>query len=301
MSGAPIEKVGIIANPWSGRGAGARIAESLAQFLTGRGLAVETRESAPSYVTDDIDPFFQKHEAVLVIGGDGTVGKLLPVAARTVRPIYMLPAGNESLFARAFGMSGTFDNIQRTLQRGAISQRYFAYAGQTPFFLMASVGFDALVVEALSRVRRGPVGTKGYVLPSCKVFMKYRAPEIVVTIDGKQVLEGERGFFIVANSPEYARRLDPVRGASSEEPLLQARFFRNFSRSAVVRSVIAAAMKQPLTLPSERYSGRVFEISSTIESPVQADGDFVGSTPIRVARAEELVPILLPYTSSSDF
>ena len=293
-SESSLANVGIIANPWSGRGAGVALSESLASFLCAQGFSVSQRPSATRYVESEIDSFFAAADAVVAIGGDGTVGKLLPIASRNRRPLYMLPAGNESLFARAFSMTPDFASIAATLRRGRVVMRHFAFAGETPFFLMASVGFDAFVVEALSRVRRGPVGTVGYVLPSCRVFCSYSAPRVTVSVDGEQVISDEPGYFIVANSAEYARRLDPVPEASSESPLLKARFFPNFSRLSVMQAAIDVALKRPLRLPSKSFEGRCFEVSARQGAALQADGEYVGSTPVVIRRAEALVPVLLP-------
>lgn len=294
MSDASIANVGIIANPWSGRGAGAAISQSLASFLSERGISVRQRPSAARYERAEIDGFFAACGAVIAIGGDGTVGTLLPIAARAGRPLYMLPAGNESLFARTFSMSRDFDAVATALEQGKVAMRHFGYVGETPFFLMASVGFDAMVVEALSRVRRGPVGTRGYLLPSCRAFFGYSAPRLTVQVDGTTLVDNEPGYFIVANSAEYARRLDPVPEASSELPVLRARFFPKFSRVSVLRAAVAAGVKRPLTLASRAFEGSCFEVSAHYDAAVQADGDFVGRTPLRIRQAEELVPILLP-------
>lgn len=294
MSQTTIAKVGIIANPWSGRGSGEAISQALASFLEARGFSATQRASAPCYERTEIDRFFLANDAVVVIGGDGTVGKLLPVASRTVRPLYMLPAGNESLFARACAMSSDFVAIESALRRGRVSLRNFAFAGETPFFLMASVGFDATVVKLLSTVRSGPVGTRGYVVPSCRAFLAYAPPCVSVRVDGRDAVREEPGYFIVANSSQYARRLDPVPDASSELPVLKARFFPKFSRLSVVRAAVAACLKRPLTLPSQHFEGRCFEVSTIDEAAIQADGDYVGSTPLTIRRAEAPVPVLLP-------
>ena len=294
MSPGPRARIGIIANPWSGRGSGERLAESLERFLIARGYSVTRRPSAAHYDGDAIDNFCRAVDAIVAIGGDGTIAKLLSVASRTNCPLYMLPAGNESLFARAFGMRADFAHIEQALRCGSIVNRHFGYVGETPFFLMVSVGFDAMVVELLSRKRNGPVGTRGYLLPTGRTFLSYRPPIFTVKVDGETVVDREAGYFIVANSREYARRLDPVPNASSANPLLQAKFFPNFSRRSVVRSVVAAGLKRPMGVEGRSFAGRQFEIATVPESPVQADGDFAATTPILVRRAESFVPIILP-------
>ena len=66
------------------------------------GKTVEVRTSEKKMkgymrISDDI----AASDLVVVVGGDGTIRKLLDIINKTATPIYAIPGGNESLFARS--------------------------------------------------------------------------------------------------------------------------------------------------------------------------------------------------------
>ena len=92
------------------------------------------------------------------------------------------------------------------------------------FGIMASIGPDASVVARLASVRRGGISHLSYVAPVVAEMMGAYLPSINVVVDGKEVVRGERGMLIVANSPEYALGVNPARGASMRDGVLDIVF-----------------------------------------------------------------------------
>jgi len=52
------------------------------------------------------------------------------------------------------------------------------------FLLMVGVGFDAAVVHALARIRRGPITMVDYALPAAWTVATYQFPSLRVKVDG---------------------------------------------------------------------------------------------------------------------
>ena len=104
-------KVLLYFNPISGGGRGAKIAELLRAKLESSGLSVVVERSAPRYDPAQLESTLRSFDRLIVVGGDGTMRPLLPGLAATGVPVTMVPAGNESLFCRRFGMSSDPDTL----------------------------------------------------------------------------------------------------------------------------------------------------------------------------------------------
>src|SRR5258708_24518540 len=97
------EWVGIAANANSGRGRGRERVERLARCVERQGLGAfvawtpEEREAMVARSAED-----DSCRCLVAAGGDGTVASL--INERPARPITVMPAGTENLFARNFRM-----------------------------------------------------------------------------------------------------------------------------------------------------------------------------------------------------
>ena len=75
----------------------------------------------------------------------------------------MIPGGNESLFARTYGMSARADDLLQAIAAGNCLQQYYGLIsgqcikGNKPFFNMASMGLDSLTVKNIGK-RTGHFG-----------------------------------------------------------------------------------------------------------------------------------------------
>ena len=65
----------------------------------------------------DPDAFIENKDAVVVVGGDGTLQSMTSAARRAGTPLYHAPFGTENLFARELGMVGEADVVRETLRR----------------------------------------------------------------------------------------------------------------------------------------------------------------------------------------
>lgn len=224
----------ILANAASGRGRSGRGAEVVARVVS------ELRRAGHAVAQLSVAEVRERREAlseslvnadVLVIaGGDGTVHHALGSCVAAGVPVYHLPLGTENLFARHFGMTcepgmvvASIADLEHCVQRVDVVNAQFA--GQTRMFgIMASIGPDASVVARLASVRRGGISHLSYVAPVVAEMMGAYLPSINVVVDGKQIVRRECGMLIVANSPEYALGVNPARGASMRDGVLDIVF-----------------------------------------------------------------------------
>lgn len=212
----------LVFNPIAGRGRGRREAERLEHRLTRDGVGVRLVESGRDAPAQDAAS--DRPDAIVVLGGDGTVHALAPLARRLDTPLYQFPLGTENLFAREFSMNRRYATLSRALQRHRVERVDLAFCNGRPFLLMVSVGPDANIIHRLAAARNGSINHLSYLPHIAAEVARPGLTPLSVRVDGEPLVEHRPGFVVVANSRQYAVRLDPARHADIRDGLLDVVF-----------------------------------------------------------------------------
>ena len=211
-------------------------------------------------------------DAVVVAGGDGTVrsvaGQLVGMAA----PLAIVPTGTENLAAREHGFMVRLPVLLAALEARQVREVDVGVVNGESFLVMASVGMDASVVEVVQASRRGPITRWSYAWPVVQQVVSWRGTGCRVVVDGKVAFQGA-GQVVVANSPHYAARLNPVRWADAADGRLDVLVLPAAS------SVGLAWWAGRMVLPgwdgrgAVRAAGQRVTVELDAPVPVQVDGD----------------------------
>ena len=270
-----------IFNPISGAGKARRKADLLADAARRRGVPLDLQPTSPQPPETWLRPILADttYEGVVVVGGDGAVRLVAPEAARAGVPLVHCPAGNENLFAREFGMTDDPDMILDLLQNGrrrAIDLLDVAIDARRPevAVLMASFGFDAEVVHDLAARRTGPVSHLSYVMPLVRTLLRLSLPTVTAELDGEVIADRVPGFVLIANSRQYAARLDPARSADIDDGRLDLLVFPCRTRLGLLawflRTCIGRHLRHPRLIHRQ---GRHVELGFDPSQRWQVDGD----------------------------
>jgi diacylglycerol kinase (ATP) len=153
-------------------------------------------------------------------GGDGTVREVAEGLMNRRIPLCHLPAGNENLFARQFGMTSKPEAVLATLRHGAVRTIDLVDVNGQVCGSCIGIGIDGEITRRVAARRRGHVSNLDYVGPiaSC-FFVGYKFPQMQVLADGKSVFAG-CGTFCAGNLNEYAARLPLFKSARCDDGLL---------------------------------------------------------------------------------
>lgn len=210
----------LVFNPKSGRGLGLRAAARLEDFLREREIGVVSAS-----IRDRWTDLIPGARAVIAVGGDGTVHAVACQVLGTGIPIHQYPLGTENLFAREFGMSREPESVARAIERARTRAIDVGICNGRPFVIMCSAGCDANVIHRLDRRRGESITHLSYAKPILREFVLPATPRIRAAVDGRVVVDGARGTVIVANSRQYASRIDPAREAKVDDGLLDLVFW----------------------------------------------------------------------------
>jgi diacylglycerol kinase (ATP) len=275
------QKILIIYNPISSAGNTEALACKLETELVFQGKIVTVRASEKKMkgytrIKDDI----AASDLVVVVGGDGTIRKLLDAINQTDTPIYAVPGGNESLFARSYEMSTGANDLIRAIDAGTCLQQFYGLIsgqgiqGKKPFFHMASMGLDSLTVKNIGK-RKGPLNDSIYIWHGLKALCALHHPTVSVSIDGEQVIDRGSGYIIVANNSAYARNLQLVPTADPSKNELVLGFLPGAQYQHELVKAMKILQRKPANLPMQYFSGK--NIACTLHKqsyPLQVDGDY---------------------------
>ncbi len=303
----------IIYNPISSAGNTETLACKLEMELSFHGKSVVVRTSEKKMkgyarIKDDITV----SDLVVVIGGDGTIRKLLNSINKTDTPIYAIPGGNESLFARSYEMSTSSDDLLEAITSGICLQQFYGLIrgegiqGEKPFFHMASMGLDSLTVKNIGK-RKGPLNDSIYIWHGLKALCSLHHPTVSVRVDGEPVIDRGSGYLIVANNSAYARNLQLVPTANPSRNELVLGFLPGARYQHELVKAMKILQRKPANLPMQYFAGK--SIACTLHNqsyPLQVDGDYFRNRDIEPESTIEFsisprpIRVLIPPSLNND-
>ena len=273
----------ILSNSIAGRGRAAARTSAVERELAARGHEVRVADARS--LNGGLDTALRSADAVVIAGGDGTVLHALPALERIGTPVYHLGTGNENLLARQLGHSARVDVLADAVDAwdiGSIDVGVCRRSGGdnpagTHFATMLSVGPDASIVHRLAARRRGTVWHGSYVAPTLAEAARPVLPALRVEVDGRVIADGVRGMAIVANTRQYAVRLDPARDADASDGLLDVVVLPARSIAALAWRLGRSRLRWHGPRVARGRGTRVaIETTGEVDAAVQLDGEAPG-------------------------
>ena len=229
---------------------------------------------------------------IVAAGGDGTVADV--VNRHPGVRIALLPLGTENLLARFLGVPRSGQAVARMIAAGHVRVLDLCQLGERRFVLMASVGFDADVIQRLHESRLGNISRLSYVQPILESVRKYTYPEIRLWVDDAPNPKLAR-MAVITNVPIYALGLSVARCAQGDDGVLDLRLFLRGSAFQMLRYLCNLALGRHEKLwDVESLPGRRFRIESDVPVPIQVDGDSAGWTPAEICVLPGALEVLAP-------
>jgi len=234
-------------------------------------------------------------DIVVAVGGDGTVGEVVNGLATTQTALAVIPLGSGNGWAREQGLALEPVEAARSLAQGQIRYTDLGLAGTHYFLLMAGVGFDAAVVQALSGEAYQAPWPIGYFIKSITMAIDFAGEQTLVAMDDRQV-EGETVLVVVSNSRLYGALGQVNPQASIDDGFLDVCILRGKGGLPQLSLFTIGAMLQHPEIASgvDLYRTREVTISSKTPLYVQTDGDLLGVTPMTFKAVPRALRVLVP-------
>jgi len=278
------KSVAFIVNPVAGSAKLGRIVAELSRRLTaagGRSTILKT--AGPGHAVELSRGVGEDIEAIVAVGGDGTVREVAAGRLDRPLPLLILPAGTENLLARHLGIVASVECLWDCLTQGVVRPFDIGFVNGRCFLIVAGAGFDAEVVGRLARTRRGHITRGDYFWPLWRTFWEYRFPPIHVMADGQTLFQG-RGLAFVGNIAHYGMGLRILRDARDHDGLLDVCVYPCSGRGRLLVHSCYTAVRRHVERPDVIYRrARRVRIESSAPLALEADGDLAGALPAELA------------------
>lgn len=237
------------------------------------------------------------HDMIVAAGGDGTIRQAAASMDFSGVPLGIIPLGTGNVFAREIGLRRDSVHVADTLLDGEVTSVRGAYANGEPFYLMAGVGFDARVIDALNLPLKRILGRAAYA-PAMLRVLRQPLEWLDVMID-RQLYRAN--WAIIANARHYGGNFIVAPEASIFKSGLKIVLVSAANRPSLMwqlSKLARSAMVQPNNLAVRVIDGtEITVVRSTSGSrpvPVQVDGDAFGSLPLHIDANGPQLRLILP-------
>jgi len=285
--------IDVIHNPVAGPKVVNRI-DRVHAYLSARGLPFRIRETtAPrEAVVMAREAALEGADAVVAVGGDGTMNEVADGLAGSATRLAFVPHGTGNVFAREFSLPKSVEGCLDLLSSGKTISVRMAKANDRRFVLLASAGFDAEVVERMNYRQKNLLGIAAYVLYGARHILRSQ-PTLWIEFPDHERMEAQA--VIVARGKKYGGNVTIAPGGDIAGETFQVIVLLRKGRWSIAKFALDAlrgkhgASRHVLV----RESPSLF-VRSTIPSACQVDGEYLGPLPVRFSVTDALLRIVVP-------
>jgi YegS/Rv2252/BmrU family lipid kinase len=311
-----MQRVALIYNPVSGQYSARReaaVQDALA-VLRAAGVSAEAFVSTtPGSATVQAKAAVRQGcDTILACGGDGTVHAILQSLVGTPVALGVIPLGTANALAADLGLIGSPATVAEALLhavpvRIAVGRIHFLDSAGYPvsryFVVAAGIGADALLMSRMDARLKRRFGYALYLVEAFRVWATSSFPlfEAAFTGNGSDATRVEEASQLLAvrvrSFGGVLRELTP--GATLRNGSLQLVAFKTQSRIRFLRFLLAVLFRRHTfngeieLLEATRVECRDRNGSST-RVFVEADGEVLGSLPVRIEVVHDALTLLIP-------
>ncbi|MFT4414944.1 diacylglycerol/lipid kinase family protein [Fredinandcohnia humi] len=254
--------------------------------------------------------FDDKIEAVIAVGGDGTIHEVVNgmVDYPQVKVGY-IPAGSGNDFSRGFSVpkapfdalrfivknrhrKGRLFDIGKTRVRGVTKSKYFVSSLGT--------GFDAAVSKLTNEskmkkyLNKIKLGSLAYVGAVFRVLFTYKLTDVTIEIDNQTIHYNKVWFVTVSNQPYYGGGMKIAPKASPRDGLFDVTIVHNLSRIKLLLVFLTVFLGKHTGFKEiVQHKGAKISIQSNTKMLVHADGELVGQLPVQAEVQHQKISFLV--------
>lgn len=293
----------VLANPAAGRGKGASARDAAVASLRELGVEPTVHTGSSPAETRRLATLAlgAKPDALVIVGGDGTLAIVLDELVDSTVPLVLVPAGTGNDLARslgipfgsadaaAFAASAAVHGVRRAVDIGEA----ICPDGAARFLTVAALGFDAKVSERTNRLR-WPAGRARYYLALVIELARLRPMRFTVRIDNADTAMSDGILIAVGNTRTYGGGMPICPDADPHDGLFDVLHVAPLGRLQLIRLFPHLLRGTHLRLAAAT-TARTTEME--VQAPsllVYADGERIGTESVKIRMLPGALSILLP-------
>lgn len=289
-------RIGLICNPTAGGGRAAGNAEQAVDELRRLGCDVESAfTTARNDATAQATRLARITDALVVVGGDGTVNEVVNGLRGTSIPLGIIPSGSVNVLSLELGLPRSVERACAVVVAGRIRDLDVGVVNGRRFALMVGVGFDALTVKNIDLTAKRRYGEAAFVATALRREVRREGPDFVVHVGRRRFVAN---FAVAANTHYYGGRFGVARRARPDDGLLDVVAFRDRSFAGQASFWLGALVGWAGLHPSaaEMRARRLQFVPYGDRGPVwyQVDGELAGTLPAEVDLEPGALSVFVP-------
>jgi diacylglycerol kinase (ATP) len=289
----PQRRLLVIANPISGRGHAKRLLPQFDELAAGAGVSVDIslteraghgRELAAAAAGKGYD-------AVVAVGGDGTVNEIINGLGAHGLPLMVIPQGTGNVLAKELKASRHVMDYADCVREWRLGTRDLGrLANGRLFSCFVGAGFDGQCTRALAE-RKGSIHMAQYVPIMWKAVKHSDFRTLRVESDDK--CELNVSYALVSITPEYGGPMWLTGKARADDGRFDVlTVHERVTPLSLLKLVAFAMLRRMGRAQSTRFFRTVkVKVAADEEVPIQVDGDFAGFLPVEA----EVLPGALKF------
>ena len=232
-------------------------------------------------------------DLLFVVGGDGAVRIAAGAVAGSDTAVAVIPAGTANVWAKEIGISTSPQRAVAQHISGQVRKVDLGRASGEPFLLMASLGWDADVVQQVGHDTKRRLGELAYVAQAVTSLPRLRPVPISWESDGSH-RNDDVGMLVVSNNRLYGGHVRFSPQAEADDGILEIcavspeRPGDGLRLAGLLARGHLAGHKGVVTASARRVH------IETPGIPYQLDGDLAGITPVTFEVEPDAVLVSLP-------
>ncbi len=262
-----MKKIAFIINPKSGTRSKTQYPQLVQKYFSEPDFetAIYTTKAANDGYNEAKRFVSEGYDAIVAIGGDGTVNEVARALMGTPVALGIVPSGSGNGLALHLKMSLQISSSLKKIRKQHEVFIDGCMLNDTPFFCTAGVGYDAFIANRFAETgRRGPAVYMGEVIFQ---YFDYKSQWYKLTIDGKETIERKAFLITFANASQWGNNVVIAPNASINDGLLDVVVMSEFPIYEAPRLSLHLLVRQ---LDKTRYV-ETFKCSSLMVERRHAD------------------------------
>ena len=191
-----MKKVLIVTNPSAGRKKAVKYRKSLTKYLLKKGIYYDAISAENLNAV-----FFRNIDTVIVIGGDGTVSKIMPYIMDTEIYLYIIPCGTANLLAAKLGIPTNINKAIDILDEQNTKQIDILRVNRKKYsILRLGLGYDSDIICKTPQSLKNKFGYFAYFIAGILFALRLKQRKYNILLDGEKKLSVIATCIIIANA-----------------------------------------------------------------------------------------------------
>lgn len=236
-------------------------------------------------------------DIIIAIGGDGTITEIISGILNSPVKLGIIPFGTGNMLAANLEIPAGITKSVNIILNGntkkidiaGINDRYFAF--------MAGCGFDARIMNEVPLERKKKLGLAAYFIEGFIQAFRSKHSSFKIKLDNKKIIKVKALTILIANFPNIAGNIFSIAPhASFSDGLLDVVVIspeNNHDYFSILWKILARKNKEEHR-KIRYYQAKEIEIKARPNILVQADGDIITKTPVKIKVIPQAIEILTP-------